>query len=298
MRRWPAALVLTLLALVAAAPSAHAATALTAPTKVVKVGKQNVGYRSIGSGRPIVLIMGLSGTMDSWDPAVLDALAATGHRVVIFDNEGIGRSTAARGAVTIRRMADTTAGLIARLRLKRPDVAGWSMGGMIAQSLAVRHPKSLRRLALLATAPGDGKATPPTPEAFRVLTGGTGDVNALLNLLFPADQRAALDQYIANIIKRKPFQPIAPAKVVGAQTSASGAWLTGQDPDGKRVAKLKLPVLVGGGDQDELLPVPNQRRLAAVIKGSRLVTYPDASHGFFIQHAAEFVPRLGTFFAP
>jgi pimeloyl-ACP methyl ester carboxylesterase len=234
--------------------------------------------------------------MGGWDPTFLDALAAAGHRVVIFDNEGVGRSTALKGPLTIRRMGDTTAALIARLRLKRPDVAGWSMGGMIAQSFAVRHPRSLRRLALLATAPGDGKGTAPAPAALATLTGGTGDVNALLGLLFPADQTAARDAYVANIIKRKPFEGLAPAATVKSQTSASGAWLTGQDPDGKRIAKLKLPVLVGGGEQDMLLPVANQRHIADVIPGAKLVTYPDASHGFFIQNAADFVPKLAAFF--
>jgi pimeloyl-ACP methyl ester carboxylesterase len=283
-----------LLALVAA-PAADAAGALAAPTKVVRVGlKQKVAYRSIGTGRPLVMIMGLGGTMDGWDPTFLDALAATGHRVVIFDNAGVGRSSALPGRLTIRRMGDTTAAFIARLRLQRPDVAGWSMGGMIAQSLAVRHPRSLARLALLATAPGDGRGAAPSPAALATLTGGT--VSGLLGLLFPSDQTAARDRYVANIIKRKPFQGIAPAGIVAAQTSASGAWLTAQDPDGKRIAKLKLPVLVAGGEQDMLLPVANQRHLAAVIPGAALVTYPDASHGFFIQHAAEFVPQLGAFF--
>jgi pimeloyl-ACP methyl ester carboxylesterase len=289
---------LVVLGLVAAAPAASAATALDAPTKVVKVGTQKVAFRSFGSGRPIVMVMGLGGTMGTWDPTMLDAIAAAGHRVVVFDNEGVGRSSAGKGNLSIRRMADTTAGLIARLRLKRPDVAGWSMGGMIAQDLAVRHPKALRRLALLATAPGDGKGRAPDPEAFQVLTGAGVDTTALLGLLFPDDQSAARDLYVHNILLRTPFDGVASAPVVARQTSASGAWLTGMDPDGRRVAKLRLPVLVGGGEQDHLLPVQNQRHLAAMIHGATLVTYPDASHGFFIQHAAEFTPRLTAFFAP
>ena len=294
MKPRPIAALAVLLALVVAAPGASAATALDAPTKVVRVGKQKVGYRSFGTGRPVVMVMGLGGTMGSWDPTILDAIAGAGHRVVIFDNEGIGRSTAGKGRLTIRRMGDTTAGLIARLRLKRPDVVGWSMGGMIAQSLAVRHPRSLRRLALLATAPGDGKATAPRPEALKALTGGS-DVTALLGLLFPADQTAARDRYVGNILMRKPFEGVAPAAVAASQTSASGAWLTAQDPDGKRVAKLKLPVLVGGGEQDPLLPVSNQIHLADMIGGAALITYPDASHGFFMQHAEDFTPRLNAF---
>src|SRR4051812_8311087 len=98
MRRWPVAFLLTMLVLGASAPVAGAAGAATAPTKVAKIGKQQkVGYRSIGSGRPLVLIMGLGGTIDGWDPTFVNALAATGHRVVVFDNQGIGRSTAPKG---------------------------------------------------------------------------------------------------------------------------------------------------------------------------------------------------------
>src|SRR5258707_15152136 len=102
MRVWPTAALAALLALVVAAPGASAATALDAPTKVVGVGKQKVGYRSFGTGRPVVMIMGLGGSMGGWDPTFLDAIAAAGHRVVIFDNEGVGRSTTARGPLTIR----------------------------------------------------------------------------------------------------------------------------------------------------------------------------------------------------
>src|SRR5947209_13467283 len=112
LRRAALALALSL----AVAAPAHAATALTAPTKVVNVGGQTVGYRSFGSGPPIVFVMGLSGTMGSWDPTFLDAVAAGGHRIVLMDNEGVGRTASLRGPLTIRRMGDTTAALIKRLR--------------------------------------------------------------------------------------------------------------------------------------------------------------------------------------
>src|SRR3954469_18403041 len=225
------ALVTAVIALLAA-PVAHAATALDAPTKVMKIGKQRVGYRSFGEGRPLVMIMGLGGTMGSWDPTLLDELAAGGHRIVLLDNEGVGKTTRLRGKLTIGRMGDTVAGLIARLKLKRPDVAGWSMGGMIAQSFAVRHPKSLRRLVLMATAPGDGKATAPLPDALSVLAGGGNDPLAVLNLLFPPDQTAARDHFAADLALRKNLSPSAPPLVTARQLGASTTWLNGGDRDG------------------------------------------------------------------
>src|SRR4051794_13322525 len=176
-------------ALLIAAPSAHAAGAADAPTKTLKSGSTTIGYRSIGTGRPIVMIMGLSGTMDAWAPNFVDALAATGHRVILFDNEGIGKSSARPGALTVARMADDTALLIRALKLDRPDVMGWSMGGFIAQSFAVRHPGLLRRLVLMATAPGDGQATFPRADALSALQSAS-DATKLLGLLFPPDRTA------------------------------------------------------------------------------------------------------------
>src|SRR4051794_1987237 len=285
---------LALSVLVAAPASAAAPTAPTAPTKVVRIGTQKVGYRSFGSGRPVVFVMGLGGTMSGWDPVFLDAVAAGGHRVVLLDNEGVGKTTALPGRLTIRRMADTTAGLIARLKLRRPDVAGWSMGGMIAQSLAVRHPKSFRRLVLMATAPGDGKATLGNPAAVGALS-GPADPAKLLGLLFPSDQTAALNTYVADITKRQPFDGVAPAAQSAKQIQASAVWMLGQDKDGAKVAKLKAPTLIGGGELDELLPVANQRHLGQMIRRSALVTYPDAAHGFLFQHQDDFSARLLAF---
>ena len=167
------------------------------------------------------------------------------------------------------------------------------MGGMIAQSLVVRHPKLVRRLVLMATAPGDGKGAPPTPDALKVLA--NPDPLAALGLLFPPDQTAARDAYVADILKRHPFEGVAPVPQALRQSQASGAWLIGSDPDGRRVAKLGLRTLIGGGDLDPLLPVANQRHLHTIIRHSQLVTYPDASHGFLFQHQAEFLPRMLAF---
>jgi len=281
-------------ALVLAPAAAHALdVAATAPTQTVRIGKQRIGYRSFGSGRPVVFIQGLAGTIDGWPPSFLDSVAAAHHRVVIFDNEGVGRSTLRKGTLSIRRMAQDTARLIGALRLKRPDVVGWSMGGMTAQSFAVNYPRRLRRLVLMATAPGDGKATLPDAAALQELA--SGDAAKLLARLFPPDQTAARDRYVSDILRRLDFNGIAPPAVVTAQLGASAKWITGGDPDGARVAHVKARTLVGGGELDELLPVANQRHLAALIPHAKLITYPDAAHGFFFQHDADFVPRLVGF---
>jgi pimeloyl-ACP methyl ester carboxylesterase len=287
------ALVLAGALLLAPAAAQAAGGAATAPTQTVRYGKQRFGYRSIGSGRPVVFVMGLSGTIDGWPPSFLDAVAAKGHRVIVFDNEGIGRSTLRGGTLTITRMGQDTARLIKALHLRRPDVVGWSMGGMIAQSFAVQSPKLVRRLVLMATAPGDGHATLPDAAALTALS--SGDAAALLPDLFPDDQMAARDRYIADLLMRFDIDPIAPPKIITAQLAACAQWMTGADPEGAKLASIKARTLVGGGELDTLLPVANQRHIAQVIPHAKLITYPDAAHGFFFQESADFLPRLSAF---
>jgi pimeloyl-ACP methyl ester carboxylesterase len=146
---------------------------------------------------------------------------------------------------------------------------------------------------LLASAPGDGQAVLPDAETLSALA--SGDATALLAKLFPSDQIEARDRYISDVLRRFDFNPIARPSVVTAQLAASAQWVAGGDPDGVRVGRLQARALVGGGEADELLPIGNQRHLAQLIPHARLITYPDAGHGFFVQEDADFVPRLTAF---
>ena len=144
---------------------AAAPNVLTVPVRVAVTADGAVGYRELGSGQPLLLIMGLGGTMDNWSPSFVNALA-TEHKVVVFDNAGVGETAAISPPLTITDMADQTSALIATLHLGRPSVLGWSMGGMVAQALAVLHPSQVSRLVLAATQAGTGKAV-PRPQPLR-----------------------------------------------------------------------------------------------------------------------------------
>jgi pimeloyl-ACP methyl ester carboxylesterase len=278
-----------ILVLPASALAAGPRSIVDAPIRTVKAGKGTVGYRSIGEGLPLVMIMGLSGTMDAWPPSFVDALAAR-RRVIVFDNEGIRRSSAGRGSLTIGRMARRTAALIRALRLRRPDVLGWSMGGMIAQSLARQRPRLVRRLVLCATAPGNGKGTAPAPDVVNELA----DPGNLLAYLFPTDP-AASEAFVRGISSYRNANPAAPREVVGAQLGATASWLAGGDPTGRPLSRLRLPVLVGGGELDGILPVANQRHLGRRLPRARLKVYPDAGHGFLFQHQRDWLRRINRF---
>jgi pimeloyl-ACP methyl ester carboxylesterase len=146
-----------LVALTATALGAPSATAQAggpelSPYKFVQLPGMRAGYREAGSGRPLVLIAGYSLTAAEWDPDLVSRLAAH-RRVVVFDNRGVAISTGSVRRLSIAQMAGDTANLIRALQLRRPDVLGWSMGGYIAQELALRYPRSLRRLLDWLAAP-------------------------------------------------------------------------------------------------------------------------------------------------
>jgi len=263
-----------------------AAAVRTAQTKLGPVG-----YRVTGSGPPLVLITGYGGTMESWDPRFVNALAKT-HRVVIFDNAGIGRTRALPAPLTIDAMADQTSALIDALGLGRTDVLGWSMGGMIAEALAIRHPAQVRRLVLCATFPGTGTIVRPTQAAINAIK--TGDEQQVLADLFPAGQTAAQNAFLAAV-STYPSASGSSAATTAAQSSAIITWWDGTDPAGKRTADISAPTLVADGTVDRLDPVSNSHALAKLIAGAKLVLYPGAGHAFLFQDESAFLPVVESF---
>jgi pimeloyl-ACP methyl ester carboxylesterase len=270
---------------------ADAVSISSAPVQTVDTRLGTVAYREIGTGPSLLLITGRGGTMEDWPPSFVDLLAQH-HRVITFDNAGVGRSDSLSAPLTIDAMADQTSALLDTLRLGRTDVLGWSMGSMVAQALAVRHPNQVRRLILCASSPGNGTAVQPSrgeEDAFE-----SGDPQKVVAALFPANQAAAEHTYIAAISSYPPAGR-APADVVNAQKHAVDAWWKGTDPAGKRAAEIAIPTLVADGTIDKLDPVTNSHTLAKLIHGAKLQLYPDAGHAFLFQDQAAFVPLIESF---
>lgn len=283
----------------AAAPAAQAARSgapqppdiLTAPTLVASTSAGHVGYRRVGTGSPILLIMGRGGSMDDWAPAFVDALAAQ-HTVIVFDNAGVGDTTALASPLTIPAMAGQASALISALGLGRTAVLGWSMGGMTAQALAVLHPRQVSRLVLAATQAGTGKALPIPPAADAAAA--SPDPATVLSVLFPPDQAAAAKAYEAGIAQYPDFYAASPA-IGKEQETAISQWMAGQDPAGRRVSQIRVPTLVADGTMDRLDPAANDSMLAHDVPGARLILYPDAGHAFLFQDAAPFIAAVDTF---
>ena len=261
------------------------------PVRTVHTTMGTVGYRATGTGPPLVLIMGYGGTMQDWDRRFVDALAQHYH-VVIFDNAGIGRTQALPVPLTIDAMADQTSALISELGLTRPSILGWSMGSMIAQALAVLHPGQVRRLILCASYPGNGTDLRPSQAAINALNSGNSQDE--MAVLFPPDQTAATNTYLAAI-SSYPAAPAAPQEIVTAQARAVDQWWAGTDPAGQQTGRITAPTLIADGTADRLDPATNSHTLAGLIPGAKLTLYPDAGHAFLFQDQAAFLPLIESF---
>ena len=270
---------------------ASARVVVSAPVRLAHTRLGAVGYRIVGTGPPLILITGYTATINDWDPRFVGALAEH-YRVVVFDNAGVGRTQALPAPLTIDAMANQTSALIDALGLHKPDVLGWSMGGTIAQALAVLHPAQVRRLVLCATFPGTGKRTPPARAAVQALT--TGSVPGIMADLFPASQASAQQAYQAATATYPPHAP-APAATIAAQEHAVNVWLSGTDPAGQKTATISAPTLIADGTSDRLDPVANDYALATLIAGARLKLYPAAGHAFLFQDEDAFVPLIESF---
>lgn len=264
------------------------------PITVANTSDGKVSYRIDGSGSPLILIMGYSGSMDAWMPSFVNELAQY-YRVIIFDNSGIGGTSLPSGTLTIGKMATQTNALIKYLHLDKPDVLGWSMGGMIAQALAINYPNDVNHLILAATLPGNGHAVGPSMSVISALTNTTAsNVLNLLNLLFPKNQSKWATKYIEAISKYPHFYIATPA-VTSEQFNALALWSFGKDPSGLKLKNIKAKTLIADGLNDQLIPQSNSKYMHSVIKGSKLVFYPDAGHGFLFQDQNKFVPVVLNF---
>jgi pimeloyl-ACP methyl ester carboxylesterase len=263
----------------------------TAPTLMAKTHEGDVGYREVGRGSPILLIMGFGGSMDNWPPSFVDALA-TRHTVVVFDNAGIGDTAALPSPLSISAMAGQASALIAALHFGRTAVLGWSMGGMIAQALAVAHPHQVSKLILAATQAGTGASLPIPAAAAAALA--SSNLATVLSVLFPPDQAAAAKAYLVGILQYQGYYGASDA-IKTEQTAAVAQWMAGQDPAGRRLSRIQARTLVADGTLDQLNPVPNDQLLARGIPRASLLLYPDAGHAFLFQDAAQFVPVVERF---
>ncbi|MDR6986024.1 pimeloyl-ACP methyl ester carboxylesterase [Paenarthrobacter nitroguajacolicus] len=274
-------------------------TYLQVPAKIVKAGGVTYSYRELGprGGVPVVFLIHLAGTMDNWDPRIINPIAAK-HHVITFSNRGVGAST---GTVpdSIQSMADDAATFIRALGHGQVDLFGFSLGGMIAQALVLKHPGLVRKMVLAGTGPagGDGIRNIIGTTYKDVLRGTLTRQDPKEFLFFNrnAAGRPAARAFI-NRLKERTTDRETPIKLSAFQTQLKAIRRWGLSPSAD-LGVITQPTLIANGDNDRMVPSVLSSDLHRRITGSELVIYPDSGHGAIFQFHDRFVPVVLDFFA-
>jgi pimeloyl-ACP methyl ester carboxylesterase len=272
----------------------------TAPTQFVNAAGVRFAYRRFGKsgGAPLVFNIHFTGTMDHWDPAVTDGFARD-REVILFDNAGVSSSS---GAVptSIEEMAAAAAAFIKALDLDKVDVLGFSLGGLVAQTLAIAEPKLVRRVVLVGTGPrsGEGMAT-LTPEAQEIFGAVYEEPDHLwLRVHFsPSKQsQAAGREFLKRFrLRSEDRDPEVNAKVAPAQLEALAKWGAPRENPYEYLKELTQPTLVVNGGADVIIYTANSFILQQNIPNAQLILYPDANHGSLYQYPELFVRHVSLF---
>jgi 3-oxoadipate enol-lactonase len=230
-----------------------------------------------GAGPPVLLIMGLGMNATGWWRTI-PVLVEAGFRVLAFDNRGVGRSERVPGPYTVAEMADDAASVLDEAGIEAAHVYGISLGGMIAQELALRHPARVRALVLGATTAGGANLVPASEDVnafvrLRAQMTAEHAVWASVPINYAAGTRRHGGERIAEDIAQRLRFPVEP-EYYAAQLAAAH----GHDA---RVEAIRAPTLVVHGDEDVLIPAANGERLAELIPGAELSMWRGAAHLYF-----------------
>jgi pimeloyl-ACP methyl ester carboxylesterase len=272
----------------------------TAPTQFVDVGGIRFAYRRFGNpgGVPLVFNMHYMGTMDHWDPAVTDGVAKE-REVILFDNAGISSSS---GDVpgTFAEMGANAIAFIKVLGLKQVDVLGFSIGGLIAQEIALRAKNLVRRLVLVGTGPRSGESMDTgTPEG-RQIFGATYEHpdDLWLRVHFtPSDvSQAAGRRFLRRSqLRTRDRAPQVTEKAALAQRAAIAEWGAKREHAWDYLKDIKQPSLVVNGSNDVIIYTINSYILQQNLPNAQLIVYPDSAHGSLFQYPALFVADVTRF---
>jgi pimeloyl-ACP methyl ester carboxylesterase len=243
----------------------------------------------------VVFLTHLAAVLDNWDPRVVDGIAAK-HRVITFDNRGVGASSGST-PTTIQEMATDAVTFIRALGLEQVDLFGFSMGGMIAQVIAQQEPQPVRRMILAGTGPAGGEGIDKVTRITYLDTArgllSRQDPKQFLFFTRTPNGRRAGKEFLARLAERSNDRDTAiSVGAFRAQLTAIHRWGQQQPAD---LASLHQPVLVMNGESDRMVPSNNTVDLDRRLPNSQLVLYPDAGHGGVFQFHQDFVKRALEF---
>jgi pimeloyl-ACP methyl ester carboxylesterase len=270
-----------------------------APARTVTAGGTTYAYRELGpkGGIPVVFFVHLAATLDNWDPRIIDPIAK-GRHVIAFDNRGVGASTG-RVPDSVEAMADDAYTFITALGFDMVDVFSFSLGGMVAQALVVRHPELVRKLVLTGTGPRGGKdidkvAGTTYRDMLRAAL-NRSDPKEFLFFNRNAAGKPAARAFVGRLTERTVDRDAKiSVKAFQTQLKAIKNWGRGTPDD---LSTITRPALIANGDNDRMVPSNLSEDIHRRIKGSELIIYPDSGHGGIFQYHEQFAPVAVEFLA-
>ncbi|MDE1669629.1 alpha/beta fold hydrolase [Nocardia gipuzkoensis] len=270
-----------------------------APTKSVRVGATRFAYRELGpdTGVPVIFLNHLAANLDNWDPRAVDGIAAK-HRVITFDNRGVGASEGTTPG-SVEAMATDAVAFIRALGFDHVDLLGFSLGGFIAQQIAHNEPALVRKLILAGTGPAGGEGiSDVTSVTYRDTFKAVATFKDPKEYLFftrTANGKSQARAFVKRLKERAVDRDKAIAlRTFRTQLAAIHAWGLQQPSD---LSRIQHPVLVANGDDDRMVPTSNSFDLAQRLPNAALRIYPDAGHGGILQHHDKFVGEALDFLA-
>ena len=268
-----------------------------APALTIKVGDETFAYRELGpkGGIPVVFFVHLAATLDNWDPRIVDAIAAHRH-VIAFDQLGVGASS---GTVplTMEQAADDAYAFITALGYDTIDIFSFSMGGMIAQDLVVKHPHLVRKLVLTGTGPRGGKDIDKVVgvtywDIFRATLTRSDPKEFLFFNRDAAGKKAGKD-FVARL-KERTVGRDKDMSIKGFRNQLKALVAYGRAAPSD-LSIIKVPTLIANGDHDRMVPTELSYDLHRRIAGSELIIYPNSGHGGIFLYHEQFAPVAAEF---
>jgi pimeloyl-ACP methyl ester carboxylesterase len=267
----------------------------TEQTRFVETSGIRFAYRAFGrtDGVPLVFLQHFTGTMDSWDPALVNPLAET-RPVIVFNNTGVGTSSGTTPS-SVEQMAADAASFMAALGLNDVDLLGYSLGGFIAQVLATQEPSLVRNLIVVGSAPRGGEEH-LLAVLQDALSRGVPDPRVPLFFTPSEASQAAGHAFVQRAAVRvKDRDPESTEAVSNPQAKAIITWCAVEDPGHASLKAITQPTLIVHGSDDTMFPSGNAYTMFKAMGNAQLILYPDSGHGAIFQHHETFVANALTF---
>jgi len=263
----------------------------------VQVNDIEIYYKVIGKGYPFILIRGLSSSLDSWPQYNIEQFSRF-FKTILFDNRGAGRTSIPEGKYSSKLMASDTIGLMDALKIEDAYLLGYSMGGCIAQEIAINHPNRVSKLILASSwcGPSHGIVTPvpeenPFPKMLPLIKEENFEKMAriLADALFSEDYKKNNPQIIENVVRNYMAHPPS-ARGFEGQISYVETFDTYE-----KLSEINIPTLILHGSDDKILPAENSKVLAENIPFAEVYFFEKAGHGVIIQEQARWTQKVIEF---